>query len=168
MSDSLADRLKKLSQQQREEKQAEFDVEERQKRINNFVAEKSGAEYERLLTLIQARIEEVNPQIGALPQFRVLRQGEFEQGNACAYLYFDNPFLNMPNNRLLMSFGPHRNAIYVFDDPPETERYEMQAAVSDSFDKIVWTGDLGDLTSENLADFVLEGLTRYYLSIQRR
>jgi hypothetical protein len=56
--------------------------------------------------------------------------------------------------------------MYFFEPPPEPERYRLQAAASNSLETIVWTGDLGELTSEKLVDFIIEQLTTYYLRIK--
>lgn len=167
MTEPLADRLKRLSEQHDKEKQADADVANFQKRVDAFISDRSRPEYERLLTILERRIAEVNPQIGPLPQFRFIRNGqEIEQGNATAYLHFDKPILNAPHNALMISFGPNRDAMYFFEPPPEPERYRLQAAASNSLETIVWTGDLGELTSEKLVDFIIEQLTTYYLRIK--
>jgi hypothetical protein len=166
MSDPLADRLKRLSEQHGKQHQAEVDIGTRQKSIDDFISGRSPGEYERLLTLISKRIDEVNPEIGDLPSFKVTRKGEIEQGNAGAYLNFDKPILNAPNNRLMISFAPHRDAMYSFTPRPAPERYQLQATASTGLEHIVWAGDLGELTSEKLADFILEHLTSYYLEIK--
>ncbi|HET9183640.1 MAG TPA: hypothetical protein VFP59_16010 [Candidatus Angelobacter sp.] len=164
MSDQLADRLKRLAEQHARGQEAEQDQIDFQKRVNSFISDHARPEYDRLLGLIQNRVKELNPQIGDLPPF-VFNVGQqiVEQGNAAAYVIFDKPIINQPNNALLVSFGPHRNAMFFFDDPPAPVRYRLQAAASDAIDRIVWMGDLGELTSEQLADFILEHLTAYYL-----
>jgi hypothetical protein len=48
-------------------------------------------------------------------------------------------------------------------DRPEAIRYLLQAAANDNLDGIVWVGDLGELTTEQLCEFILENLTEYYL-----
>lgn len=168
MSESLADRLKRLSQQQSNEQHAELETKKFQESVNAFISDQSRPEYDRLLTIIKKRVEEVNPEIGDLPQFQVVQNGEIiEQGNAAAYLNFDKPILNAPNNALLISFGAHRNAMYMLSSPPAPDRYRLQAAGSNALDRIMWVGDLGELTSEQLADFIIEQLTRYYLEHKR-
>jgi hypothetical protein len=163
MSDSLADRLKRLAEQQAKGLEAEKDQRDFQDRVNKFISDNARPEYERLLGLIKSRVEELNPQIGDLPQFRFNPgQQTLEQGNAAAYLFLDKPILNMPNNALLISFAPQRNVMY-FDNPPAPIRYRLQAAASDNLGQISWVGDLGELTSAQLADFVIEHLTTYYL-----
>lgn len=165
MSDPLAERLKKLAAQQEQGKKAERDVQEFQQRVNAFISDKARPEYERLLGLLQQRIAEVNPSLGDLPRFtyQAGRQA-VEQGNVAAYILFDKPILNAPDNRLLLSFAPHQSAIYYgFTERPEPIRYSLQAAASNSMDRIVWVGDLGELTSEQLTDFILEQLTTYHL-----
>ena len=165
MSEPLADRLKRLSQQRSNEQNAELESKKFQERVNAFISDQSRPEYERLLSIIKKRVEEVNPEIGDLPKFQVVQNGEIiEQGNTAAYLNFDKPILNAPNNALLVSFGAHRNAMYVLSSPPAPERYRLQAAGSNALDRIVWVGDLGELTSERLADFIIEQLTRYFLA----
>lgn len=169
MSDSLADRLKRLSRQHAQEERADSDARDFQERVNAFITEQSRPEYERLLAVIKKRVQDVNHQIGDLPQFQLVQSGAtVEQGNAAAYLLFDKPIVNAPNNALLVSFGPHRNAMYFFEPPPAHVRYKLQAAASDSLDRIVWIGDLGELTSDQLAEFILEHLTEYYLQHKPR
>ena len=168
MSESLADRLKRLSQQRSNEQQAELETKKFHERVNSFISDHSRPEYDRLLTIIKKRIDEVNPDIGDLPKFQVVQSGEIvEQGNAAAYLNFDKPILNAPNNALLVSFGAHRNAMYMLSSPPAPERYRLQAAATNALDRIMWVGDLGELTSEQLVDFIIEQLTRYYLEHKR-
>ena len=164
MSDYLADRLRKLSEQRSKEQQEQRESANFQERVNKFISDESRPEFERLLNIIKTRVQTVNPNIGDLPQFQIVQNGQtIEQGNAAAYLNFDKPILNAPNNALLVSFGSHRNAFYLGTRPPEPRRYRLQAAASDSLDQIVWTGELGELSSEQLADFVIENLTAYYL-----
>jgi hypothetical protein len=170
MSDSLADRLKRLSQQHAQMQRGETDARNFQQKVNAFISDHSRPEYERLLAVIAKRVGEVNPEIGDLPKFQVTQGGAtVEQGNTAAYLHFDKPIINAPDNALLISFGSQRNMIAMFLDerPPTPDRYRLQAAASDSLDRIVWVGDLGELTSEQLADFVLEHLTEYYLEHKR-
>ncbi|MGA2336745.1 MAG: hypothetical protein ABSG08_15365 [Terriglobales bacterium] len=164
MTDPLADRLKKLATHQQQTLKAEKDVQEFQRRVNDFISDRARPEYDRMLTLLKKRIEEVNPALGDLPPFKFAGQ-EVEQGNTAAYLYFDKPILNAPQNRLGLSFGPHRNVIFFGfgEEPWEPVRYYLHAAASDTLDSIVWVGDLGEITSENLVDLILENLTTYYL-----
>lgn len=170
MSDPLAERIRKLSEQHAKDRHAEADARSFQDKVNTFISDRSRPEYDRLLTIIKNRINEINPKIGDLPKFQMAQNGStVEQGNVAAYVHFDKPILNLPNNALLISFGSHPNAMYVFDESarPEPVRYRLQAAAHDSFEHIVWTGDLGELTSEQLADFILEYLTEYYLTHKR-
>lgn len=169
MSDPLAERLKKLSEQHTREQQAEADTRNFQEKINAFISEQSRPEYERLLVVLKNRTGEVNPKIGDLPKFDVVQNGStILQGNVATYVHFDKPILNLPNNALLISFGSHPNAMYFFEsERPSPVRYRLQAAASNSLDRIVWVGDLGELTSEQLADFILEQLTEYYLEHRR-
>jgi hypothetical protein len=170
MSDSLADRLKKLSQDHAQEQRGETDARKFQEKVYLFISDHSRPEYDHLLAVISKRVEEVNPQIGDLPKFQVMQNGAtIEQGNAAAYLHFDKPIMNAPDNALLISFGSSRSVMFDYFDvpPPEPERYRLQAAASNSLDRIVWVGDLGELTSEQLADFMLEHLTEYYLEHKR-
>jgi|ERR1700723_214314 len=166
MSDPLAERLKKLAQQHSHDQQAEADTRNFQEKVNTFISERSRPEYENLLNVVGKRIGIVNPNIGDLPKFEVTQNGSaIQQGNVAAYIHFDKPILNLPNNALLISFGSVPNAMY-FDesDRPTPDRYRLQAAATNGIDRIVWVGDLGELTSEQLADFILEHLTEYYLA----
>jgi hypothetical protein len=64
-----------------------------------------------------------------------------------------------------LASGREPQGVYAdfFSGPPKPERYKLQPAMEQSPDRIVRIGDLGELTSEQLADFILEHLTEYYL-----
>lgn len=165
MPDSLADKLKQLAEQHAKGKQAEQDVQAFQERVNKYISDNARGEYENLLRLLKERADKVNPTLGTLPQF-VVRHQQVQQGNMAAYLTFDKPFMNMPSNVLVVSFGAVPNSaimLGIFGPPPEPVRFRMQAAAADDFSEIVWTGDLGEIKSEQLVDVVLEQLTTYYL-----
>jgi hypothetical protein len=169
MSESLADRLKRLSQQRSNEQQAELETKKFQERVNAFISDQSRPEYDKLLTIIKKRVEEVNPEIGELPKFQVVQNGEIiEQGNAAAYLNFDKPILNAPNNALLVSFGAHRNAMYVLSSPPAPERYRLQAAGTNALDRIVWVGDLGELIKRATCGFYNRAIDAILFRAQTR
>lgn len=169
MSDPLADRLKQLAEQHTKGKQAEQTVQAKQERVNKYIADNARGEYENLLRLLKERVDKVNPTLGTLPQFVVGHQ-QVQQGNMAAYLTFEKPIMNMPNNALILSFGAASNSAIMlgfFGPPPEPLRFRMQAAAADDFSRIVWTGDLGEIKSEQLVDMVLEQLTTYYLNHQK-
>ena len=162
MPDNLADRLRNLANVHTQGKQAEVNRQKFQEQVNTFISDKARPEYENLVRLLKERAEQMNSQIGDLPKFTPT--GYFiQQGNMALYYHFDKPIMNAPNNALLFSVGPVPNAMYFFGPPPQPVRYQLQAAASDDFTKIVWTGDLGELTSAQLVDVVLEQLTVYYL-----
>ena len=165
MSDPLAERLRKLALQKVQGEQADKDEHARLERAFALISDNARAEFDRLIVVVAKRAEELNPQIGDLPKYNVSpSQHMVEQGNAAAYLVFDKPILNRPENALLLSFGPHRNAMFIFDrQPPAPVRYRLEAAATDAIDGIVWVGDLGELDTQRLADMVLEILTTYYL-----
>ena len=163
MSNPLADRLKKIAADQAREEKAVTDVRSYQERGNTFISENVRPEYDKLLAQLQRSIDEINPELGDLPPFR-FNPGmvTIQQGNCIASLYFDKPILNQPQNQLLISFGPHPNNMY-FDAPPASIRYRLQGGATDALDTIVWLGDLGEMTTSQLGDFILEQLTNYYL-----
>lgn len=165
MSDSLAERLKKMAEKQSHSETAHEKVKAFQEQVNAYISEHARPEYDRLLAQLRTLVEQVNPSIGDLPKFQfsqMMGSQSIQQGNCVAFLYFDKPILNQPNNQLLLSFGPHPHNLYL-DEPPPSIRYRLQAAASDALDGIVWVGDLGELTTPQLADFILEQLTNYYL-----
>jgi hypothetical protein len=144
MSDSLAERLKKLADDKMKQRAAEEDIQAVQVRVNAFIAENARTEFTKLQ-------EHPGSQM-------------IQQGNCVSGIHFDQPYVNGPNNRLLVSFGTHPNAMYFSEaDRPEAIRYLLQAAANDNLDGIVWVGDLGELTTEQLCEFILENLTEYYL-----
>ena len=162
MSD-LADRLKRRVQQQAKEQQGEETLRTFQERVNSFISDHARREYEQLQVQLKALIDQVNPAINNLPPFQFTQgSGMIQQGNCVAFIHFDKPIVNQPHNQLMISFGPHPNNMY-FEEPPAPIRYRLHAAATDSLDGIVWVGDLGELTTARLCDFILENLTDYYL-----
>jgi hypothetical protein len=162
VSDSLTERLKRLQEEHARGKQAEQDVHAFQERVNKYISDNARSEYDNLLRLLKERIEKVNPSLGTLPPYEFGSQ-HVRQGNMAAYLTFDKPVMNMPNNALVLSVGAGPNTMYVFGPAPSPVRYRMHGAAADDFSRIVWTGDLGEITSEQLVDLTLEQLTTYYL-----
>lgn len=86
-----------------------------------------------------------------------------QQGNYVASLYFEKPISNRSVNRLLVSFGPHPEGMYFLTEPPESRRFQLYAGCNDAIDEILWMGDFGELSTNQLAEVVLEGLTRYFV-----
>jgi len=170
MSDSLVDRLKKLAGQEKKGREAEQESADFQQRVSDFISDKAQPEYDRLLSLLNKRLEEINPSLGTeLPQFQFnLASRMIQQGNSVAVIHFDKPITNRPDNALLVSFGPHPHAQYFLEAPPASKRYRLQAAASDSLDRIVWVGDLGELETQQVVDFIIESLTTYYLEHKPR
>jgi hypothetical protein len=166
MSDQLADRLKRLAEQHAKGKRAESDEIAFQQRVASFISGNARGEFERLLRLVKENAERVNPTLGELPQYR-LAGHMVQQGNMAAYFSFDQPIINHPDNALMLTVAPAPNTIYFFGDAPEPVRFRMQAAASDQLDRIVWVGDLSEVSSEQLADLALEQLTTYYLENKR-
>jgi hypothetical protein len=166
VSDPLADRLKHLAEQHAKGKQAEEDVHAFRERVNKYISDNARGEYENLFRLIKARVEQLNPTLGTLPSYQVGGQW-VSQGNMAAYLTFDKPIMNLPNNALIISIGAGPNTFYPFGDPPEPVRFRMQAAAADDFTRIVWVGDLGEVKSDQVVDIVLEQLSTYYLENQK-
>jgi hypothetical protein len=171
-SDSLSDRLNKRAQQQEKEIQAEARVRMTQQEIVKLLCESSHPEFDRLFNVLEERVSAVNPKLSGLPLFEVLSgQHCIKQGNVAAYLSFHQLYSNAPPISLMLSYGREPVGMYA-GFSPEPVRYKMEPEISETDGKIVWTGDLGELSSEMLADFVLEHLTDYYLNqkeiIERR
>lgn len=167
--ESLADRLNKLAQQRKAEQEAEKQVQKTQEEVNQFIFGHARPEFENLLNILERKTAEVNPGLRDLPKFGFRRGGiapHIQQGNVAAFLSFIQPMLNAPPIVLRLSFGREPGGVYIdfFDSaPPEPERYEVTPAMEVSPDRIVWTGDLGEISSEQLSEFVLSHLTEYYL-----
>jgi hypothetical protein len=168
MSDSLADRLRQKAEAQRSEEESAQNRVDFQKRVNNYISDHAQPEYEKFLALLQQNIGEVNQHIGDLPPFQW--QGMMiQQGNCIASLHFSKPFTNGPNNELKIGIGTHPYAQYFSEaDRPSPVLLSMQAAASDNLDGIVWVGDAGELSTEQLVEYVLENLTEYYLEHKPR
>jgi hypothetical protein len=165
---SLEERLRKLAEQDRKAKEGKLSDEERNRRVADYIIQNARAEYDRILDLIDARIKKVNESASDLGKFELERNRPYlKLNNSAAYLLFDQPFVNQPDARLMISFGREPTAFY-FDDEfssaPTPRRYQLQPAVADSFDHIVWVGDLGELKSEQLVEFIIEHLAEYYLA----
>jgi hypothetical protein len=163
MADSLANRLKKIADEKKLEEAAGEDRIAFQRRVDDLITKNAQPEYENLLRTIERLVAEVNPSLGDLPRFQFSR-GTFnlQQGNCVSSVRFTKPYINEALNRLHIAFGTHPHAMYI-DQPPEPDRYEFVAAATDALDGIVWIGDLGEMTTEELGTFVVERLTVYYL-----
>ena len=165
-NESLADRLNRLAEQKKIEQEAEKQVQKTQEQINQFIFASAKPEFDRLLSILEAKIKEVNPALEGLPQFEFMKGGLYiKQGNVAAFLSFIQPIMNAPPIVLRLSFGREPGGMYAdfFSEPPEPERYELQPAMETSPDRIVWTGDLGEIPSDQLSEFVLNHLTEYFL-----
>ena len=115
MSD-LANRLKKMAEQEAKGRQAEKDQQNFQQRVNNYISDNARPEYERLLATLKRKIDEVNPRMDALPKFQYeTGQQMIGLGNCAAYLMFDKPIINAPNNALMFSIGTAPNTLYFFE-----------------------------------------------------
>jgi len=164
--ESLADRLNRLAQQKRLELDAEKQIQMTQEQVNQFILREARPEFDRLVTTLEGKIPEVNSALKDLPIFELRKHGPYvKQGNSAAYLSFVQPILNAGPVLLRLSFGREPEGLYAdfFSRPPEPERYELQPAMEHSPDRVVWMGDLGEISSAALADFLLTHLTEYYL-----
>lgn len=163
MSESLADRLKRLASQRTSARDAENAVRESQQRANVFISDHARPEFEKFQARLKGLIEEVNPTLSDLPKYQFWANGMIQQGNYVAMLHFAKPILNGLDNRLQISFGPHPQGMYFSTEPPEARRFQLHAGCNDAIDEIRWIGDFGELSTDQLAEVVLEGLTKYYL-----
>jgi len=162
MAESLSDRLKRLAAERTLGQQAEKDVRELQRRADAFISDNARPEFEKLHSIIKSLIDDVNPTLTDFPKFQLYPNGMIQQGNYVAFIRFDKPSLNESANRLVITFGPHPNAMY-FDEPPEPRRFDLHAGCNDAINEILWQGDFGELRTRQLADVILEGLTQYWI-----
>jgi hypothetical protein len=162
MPDNLADRLKNLAAEHARGKQAEVDQQKFIEKVNSFISDHARQEFDNFVRLLKERAEQMNSDLGDLPKF--VPGGYFvQQGNMALYYHFDKPIMNRPDNRFMLSVGPAPNTMYFLGPPPAPARYQLQAAASDEMSSIVWVGDLGEVTSAQVVDVMLEQLTVYYL-----
>lgn len=164
--DSLAKRLNQLAQQKRLESEAEAQVQLTEQQITDYICRNARNEYERLLQIISGRVDEVNKSLNQLPSFQFNKNGPYiKQGNSAAFLSFHQDFLNTGPIHFRISFGREPEGFYAdeFSAPPTPERYAIEPTMEGNPDHIVWTGDLGEMSSAQLCDFILEHLTEYYL-----
>jgi hypothetical protein len=166
--DPLAERLNKLAEAKAADKQAETSVAATQEEARRFLYENARPEYERVKATLQRRIDEVNPQLTTIPQYSYnANQSCVIQGNVAAYLTYAQLILNAGSIYLRVTFGAQPNAFYIDRSyAPTPENYTLQPAVEQRPLKIVWVGDLGQVTSDALVEFVLQHLTEYYLDHQ--
>src|SRR5436309_1478303 len=164
-NESLADRLNRLAEQKKLENEAEKQVQRTQDEINQLIFAKARPDFDHLLQVLEKQVSEVNPALQGLPEFQFRKGGPYvRQGNVAAYLSFIQPILNAPPIVLRLSFAREPEGIYAdyFGGPPEPERYELQPAMLRGPDRVVWAGDLGEMSSEQLSEFVLKHLTEYF------
>ena len=168
--ESLSDRLNRLAREKKKEHEAEKQVRRTQEQVNEFIFSNAKPAFEALLDLVSKKVDAVNSFLQDLPQFEWQRNGPYvKQGNVAAFLSFNQLFVNAGPISFTMTFGREPQGFYVdaFSDPPEPERYKLQPAMEQAPDRIVWVGDLGETSSESLADFLLTHLTEYYLNHKR-
>jgi hypothetical protein len=166
MPDSLAERLKRLADAQANEQKAEDDVKAFQARVNQFISDHARGEFAKLQDQLKSQSEAVNPHLGDdLPKFQWNGGSQFvQQGNFVAGIHFEKPISNSPANRLTISIGPNPFGMYApWFRPPKPIVRRLQAAATNELDGIVWTGDFGEVTTEELVGIILESLTAYYL-----
>lgn len=164
--ESLAQRLNRMVQQKKQQRDAEERVRLTQEEVNDFIFRNARAEYDRFVNLLGRRIADVNPSLQDVPRFELRQNGPYvKQGNSAAFLVFHQMFTNAGPIHFRVSFGREPEGFYMdeFSQPPTPEFYELEPSLEQNPDRIVWTGDLGEMESERLCDFVLEHLTDYYL-----
>jgi hypothetical protein len=171
MSDeTLSDRLNRLAKEKKKELEAVNQVRKTQDQVNRFIIENARPAFNGLLELVATRVAAVNSSLQDLPPFEWEPNGAYvKQGNVAAYFTFHQLYVNLGPVSMMISFGREPRGIYadIFSAPPEPERYKLQPAMEQGPDRIVWAGDLGEMSSEVLADFVLTNLTEYYLNHKR-
>lgn len=173
--ESLADRLNRLARSKQQEQEVETRVRRTQEQVNEFILANARPAFDELLNTIARRVDEVNLSLQDLPVFEWRKNGSYvKQGNVAAFLTFHQLFANAGPITFHIAFGREPEGVYAegflipgFGDPPEPERYELQPAMEQNPDRIVWTGDLGEMSSEALVDFTLTHLTEYYLNHKR-
>ncbi len=163
MSESLADRLKRLATRRTPPPDAEQTEREAHGRAEAFISGYAQPEFEKLQARLKSLVDETNPALSDLPKYQFSANGMVQQGNYCVMLYFDKPIPDRSFNRLLVSFGPHPQETHFLTEPPESRRFELYAGCNNAIDEIRWMGDFGDLSTNQLAEVMLESLTRYYL-----
>ncbi len=165
-NDSLADRINRLAKGRRMRQDAEKQAQLTQEQINQFILSNAKPEFDRLLDRLEGRIVQVNKSLQDMPEFQFRRNGPYvRQGNSAVYLNFDQLYTNAGPIHFVLSFGREPEGVYAdfFSEPPAPERYYLQPAMEHNPDRIVWMGDLGEMSSDHLCNFVLEHLTEYYL-----
>ena len=162
MSDSLADRLKHLATKRTAPRDAEQAMRARE-RAKAFISDHALPEFAKLQARLKSLVDEINPTFSDLPKYQFSSDGMILQGNYFVMLDFDKPIPNRSDNRLLVSFGPHPQGMHFSTEPPESRRFELYAGCNDAIDEIRWMGDFGELSTNQLAELMLESLTRYYL-----
>jgi hypothetical protein len=173
MSDeTLSDRLNRLAREKKKELDAHSEVQRTEEQENKFIYENARSEFENLLKMVSEKVDSVNSALEGLPPFEWKKGGGYvKQGNVAAFLSFQQPFLNAGPIVLMISFGREPEGFYLdiegFSEAPDPERYRLQPAMGHSPERIVWDGDLGELSSGQLVDFLLTNLSEYYLAHKR-
>ncbi|HTR35840.1 MAG TPA: hypothetical protein VMH80_08075 [Bryobacteraceae bacterium] len=165
--ESLGERLNRLAQEKKSQQEAEKAVRRTQDQINQFIFANARPAFDDLLKLVETRAQGVNPSLQDLPHFEWNKGSHYvKQGSVAAFFSFHQPVLNAAPISFHISFGREPAGFYadVFSEAPEPERYQLEPAMEQNPDRIVWNGDLGEMSSETLVDFVLTHLTEYYLA----
>lgn len=169
--DFLADRINRLAKERKAQQDAENQAKLTQEQINQFIISNAKPEFHRLLSALEQKISNINSSLQGVPEFQFRSNGPYvRQGNSAAYLNFEQMFANADPIHFVLSFGREPEGVYAdfFSTPPAPERYYLQPAMEHNPDRIVWMGDLGEMSSEQLCDFLLEHLTEYYFEHSSR
>jgi hypothetical protein len=125
-------------------------------------AQRKRQEYERLMILLEKRVEEINANRGDLPEI-VVRSSSLQLDQFKLYIEFDQLFPKLTDYVLVLRVGQERKPLFGSDLP--AVRHRLQPIVADDLRSIVWMGNVGDITQFNTAELVelaLDMLTGYY------
>jgi hypothetical protein len=167
MSDNLAERLKNLAQEHEHRTQAKIDQQRSRERADAFVSAHARNEYDNLVRLLKERAEQMNSNIGNLPEF-VPGGSRIELGHMALYHFFDQPVVNRPDNVLELTIGTAPHKMYLSGSEPTPVKYKFVAMASVDLSSIVWVGNGRQFTSAQLVDFVLEKFVATYLQQARK
>jgi hypothetical protein len=171
VGESLSERLNRLAKQKIQKIEAESVVRLTHEDDSTFLYENARPEFDRLLALIEASVALVNIDLQDLPPFEFKRDGPYiRQGDMAASLTFSQVYTSTGAITLELAFGREPENVYMdfVAGPPKIKRYRLSPAVRTDPTRIVWSGDLDNMTSEEVADFTLEHLTEYFLALAHR
>ena len=114
-------------------------------------AQKKREEYDRMMPLLQERVEEMNGNRGDLPEI-VMKGSSLHLDQFTLHLEFDQLFPNPSDYVLVLRVGQPKKSL--FGSEPVPVRYKLRPVVSNDRSSVLWAGNVQGMTQFSTAGVV--------------